>query len=253
MGRSASEGERFDVVEAYVFCVANHFVEYGSAACCFGVAVFEDVFEFGSTVRADFVGGDLARVEQPDRGGSRNVQDSCGLLRRYLRLGANDLDRRSVGHRLKRGEEAVERAVGDLYGSAAAAAEFHRFAVSDRVKCFAGEGLFGRTRHGPIVGSERNKRKTFPEGLCREVHAGAGLGRRLRGGAAYDCGIAMAFDSAPAPFPPIRRLTIDELAVAQGVQPMSSAEEWAGDFFESDEELETFLADLRASRASSLG
>lgn len=45
---------------------------------------------------------------------------------------------------------------------------------------------------------------------------------------------------------------MDELAATQGVKSMSSTEEWAGDIFESDEELEAFLADLRASRAAFL-
>jgi hypothetical protein len=43
-------------------------------------------------------------------------------------------------------------------------------------------------------------------------------------------------------------MTIEELAVAQGIQPMKSTEEWAADLFESDEELALFLADFRASR-----
>jgi hypothetical protein len=47
-----------------------------------------------------------------------------------------------------------------------------------------------------------------------------------------------------------RPKTIDELAAAQGVKPIKSIEEWAADdVFESDEELEAFLVDLRASRA----
>jgi hypothetical protein len=51
-----------------------------------------------------------------------------------------------------------------------------------------------------------------------------------------------------------RPTTIDELAAAQGVKPMESTEEWAaGDIFESDEELEAFLVDIRASRASGAG
>jgi hypothetical protein len=75
--------------------------------------------------------------------------------------------------------------------------------------------------------------------------------RRPWGGDAYD-GVAVALDSAPAPLRPTRRTTIDELADVQGVQPMCSTDEWAGDFFESDQELEAFLTDLRASRDASL-
>ena len=48
-----------------------------------------------------------------------------------------------------------------------------------------------------------------------------------------------------------RGLTIDELASAHGVQPMVSTDEWAADLFESDGELEEFLADVRASRIAS--
>lgn len=51
-----------------------------------------------------------------------------------------------------------------------------------------------------------------------------------------------------------RRTTIDELAAAQGVKLIVSTEEWAADdIFESDEELEAFLVDLRASRAAFTG
>ena len=58
----------------------------------------------------------------------------------------------------------------------------------------------------------------------------------------------MASDPAPAPLRSTRRATIEELAAAQGVKPMESTEEWAADIFESDEELEAFLAHLRVSR-----
>ena len=44
-------------------------------------------------------------------------------------------------------------------------------------------------------------------------------------------------------------MTIEELAAAQGVKPMESTEEWAADIYESDEELEAFLAHLRVSLA----
>ena len=56
----------------------------------------------------------------------------------------------------------------------------------------------------------------------------------------------MTSESAPAALRSTRRTTIDELAAAQGVEPMVSTEEWAADyFFESDAELEAFLVDLR--------
>jgi hypothetical protein len=48
-----------------------------------------------------------------------------------------------------------------------------------------------------------------------------------------------------------RSLTIEERAAQQNAQPMLSTEEWAADIFESDEELEAFLADVRASRDAS--
>ena len=51
-----------------------------------------------------------------------------------------------------------------------------------------------------------------------------------------------------------RRTTIDELAAAQVVKLMVSTEERAADdIFESDEELEAFLIDLRASRVAFTG
>ena len=60
----------------------------------------------------------------------------------------------------------------------------------------------------------------------------------------------MATDPAPGPLRSTRRVTIEELAAAQGVKPMESTEEWAADIFESDEELDAFLAHLRVWRAS---
>jgi hypothetical protein len=60
----------------------------------------------------------------------------------------------------------------------------------------------------------------------------------------------MATDPASAPLRSTRRVTIEELAVAQGVKPMEATEEWAADIFESDEELDAFLAELQSWRAS---
>ena len=42
-------------------------------------------------------------------------------------------------------------------------------------------------------------------------------------------------------------MTIEQLTATQYVQPMSSTDDWA-DIFQSDEELDAFLADMRASR-----
>ena len=69
---------------------------------------------------------------------------------------------------------------------------------------------------------------------------------------AYDGVDDKAPEPAPAPLRSTRPFTIEELAAAQGVMPMESTEEWAADIFESDEELEAFLADVRASRNASL-
>ena len=64
----------------------------------------------------------------------------------------------------------------------------------------------------------------------------------------------MTPESAPASLLSTRRTTIDELAAAQGVEPMVATEEWAADdIFASEEELEAFLVDLRASRAAFTG
>ena len=49
-----------------------------------------------------------------------------------------------------------------------------------------------------------------------------------------------------------RRFTIDELAAAQGVVPMVSTGEWAGDIFDSDEEVDDFLEFVREWRSRSL-
>lgn len=47
-------------------------------------------------------------------------------------------------------------------------------------------------------------------------------------------------------------LSIDELARLQGAREVTDVDELASDVWESDEELDAFLADLRASRAASL-
>ncbi len=64
----------------------------------------------------------------------------------------------------------------------------------------------------------------------------------------------MTPETAPAALRSTRPTTIDELAAAQGVEPMVSTEEWASDdLFESDEELEAFLVELRTSRTAFTG
>ena len=67
---------------------------------------------------------------------------------------------------------------------------------------------------------------------------------------AYDRCRRHGLRSCSRPAASTRRVTIEELARAQGVKPMESTEEWAADIFESDEELDAFLAHLRVWRAS---
>ena len=49
-----------------------------------------------------------------------------------------------------------------------------------------------------------------------------------------------------------RPLSVDELARQQGVRPVRSLDEMRADLWDSDDELEAFLADLRASRRADL-
>ena len=53
------------------------------------------------------------------------------------------------------------------------------------------------------------------------------------------------------PEPMAAQPTIDDLARAQHVEPVEDPRELAADIWESDAELEAFLADLRAARNSS--
>lgn len=46
----------------------------------------------------------------------------------------------------------------------------------------------------------------------------------------------------------LESMTIDDLARLEGAQVVESIEDLRADIFESDEELEEFLADLRSSR-----
>jgi hypothetical protein len=52
---------------------------------------------------------------------------------------------------------------------------------------------------------------------------------------------------------PARTLSIEELARQQGVQPVESVDDMRADLWDSDEELEQFLADVRACRQADLG
>jgi len=56
-----------------------------------------------------------------------------------------------------------------------------------------------------------------------------------------------------APTPSTKSLTIAELALLQPTGPVQDPKELAADIWESDEELEEFLADLRGCRNASLG
>ncbi len=47
-------------------------------------------------------------------------------------------------------------------------------------------------------------------------------------------------------------MTIDELARLQNAAPVTDVHELAAEIWESDDELDAFLADLRASRNASL-
>jgi hypothetical protein len=53
--------------------------------------------------------------------------------------------------------------------------------------------------------------------------------------------------------PGTRSPSVAELAQQQGVRPVTSLDEMRADLWESDEELEEFLADVRASRQADLG
>lgn len=52
--------------------------------------------------------------------------------------------------------------------------------------------------------------------------------------------------------PSSRSLSLDELARRYDLKPLHDSEELAVDIWESDEELDAFLADVRASRDASL-
>jgi hypothetical protein len=59
-------------------------------------------------------------------------------------------------------------------------------------------------------------------------------------------------DQMPS-WPSVEHVPAEELARRQGVRPIGSVDEFARpDLFESDEELDEFLADLYASRRSGM-
>ena len=51
---------------------------------------------------------------------------------------------------------------------------------------------------------------------------------------------------------PMKSLTLAELAALQKVQPVASAGELGADLWESDEELDEFLRELRSSRDANI-
>lgn len=55
-------------------------------------------------------------------------------------------------------------------------------------------------------------------------------------------------DLLPGP----RHVSAEELAREQGVRPIESANDLRADLFDSDEELDEFLAEVRASRQANL-
>jgi hypothetical protein len=52
--------------------------------------------------------------------------------------------------------------------------------------------------------------------------------------------------------PGARSVSVEELARQQGVQPVESLDDMRADVWDSDEELDEFLADVRASRQAGL-
>lgn len=78
----------------------------------------------------------------------------------------------------------------------------------------------------------------------------AGAPRRIACGQLGSLGTVseQSEEGAPAQVP---AQTLEELARSQGAQPVRNARELATDIWESDEELDAFLADLRASRDAS--
>jgi hypothetical protein len=53
--------------------------------------------------------------------------------------------------------------------------------------------------------------------------------------------------------PGARSVSVEELARQQGVRPVENVADMRADLWDSDEELEEFLAEVRASRQGDLG
>ena len=53
--------------------------------------------------------------------------------------------------------------------------------------------------------------------------------------------------------PGSRPLSVDELARQQGVRPVRSLDDMRADLWDTDEDLDRFLAEVRASRQDDLG
>jgi hypothetical protein len=62
----------------------------------------------------------------------------------------------------------------------------------------------------------------------------------------------MSEQPSEVPIVPSTPLAIDELARLENAAPVDDVRELAADIWDSDEELDAFLADLRASRRASL-
>lgn len=54
------------------------------------------------------------------------------------------------------------------------------------------------------------------------------------------------------PLPGGHHVSAEDLAREQGIEPITSTQDLRADLFESDDEMEEFLADLRASRQANL-
>jgi hypothetical protein len=66
-------------------------------------------------------------------------------------------------------------------------------------------------------------------------------------------GVAMSDGDFRRLLPGPRSLTIEELAREQGVRPVRSLDDMRADLWDSDEELDQFLRDVRAARQDDLG
>jgi hypothetical protein len=64
-------------------------------------------------------------------------------------------------------------------------------------------------------------------------------------------GVAMSDSGFTWPLPP--SVPIEELARQQGVRPFKPGDDVRADLWDSDEEFEAFLADVRASRQADVG